>query len=42
MVSPWCNNGTVTRYLDVNPDADRFALVSHEFGHLHSIPLCEV
>lgn len=30
MVSPWCNNGTLTRYLEMNPEVDRFALVSHE------------
>lgn len=27
MVSPWCNNGTLKRYLEVNPEADRFALI---------------
>jgi serine/threonine protein kinase len=27
MVSPWCNNGTLTRYLELNPEADRFALI---------------
>ncbi|OAX38704.1 kinase-like protein [Rhizopogon vinicolor AM-OR11-026] len=27
MVSPWCNNGTLTRYLGVNPEVDRFALI---------------
>ncbi|KAG1744958.1 kinase-like domain-containing protein [Suillus paluster] len=28
MVSPWCNNGTLTHYLEMNPEADRFALRS--------------
>ncbi|KAG1764885.1 kinase-like domain-containing protein [Suillus placidus] len=27
MVSPWCDNGTLTRYLEMNPEADRFALI---------------
>ena len=28
MVSQWCDNGTVSRYLKNYPDADRLMLVS--------------
>lgn len=42
MVSPWCNNGTLTRYLEMNPEADRFALVSQVVDRRHDIPLHEV
>lgn len=41
MVSPWCNNGTLTRYLEMNPEANRFALVSEELGYIHSTLLRE-
>jgi serine/threonine protein kinase len=28
MISPWCNNGTLIDYLEVNPSVNRLELVS--------------
>jgi hypothetical protein len=38
MVSPWCNSSTLTRYLEMNPEVDRFALVSYEPDGGNTIP----